>query len=714
MTDENPDQDELKKNHFERLLEENRRLAQRCLELESASRRQMEKLQVVNQTLTRGDSDLRLLLENAAIGFALTDLNFRVATANRTLADMLGYMPSELAGVNFANFVYVGKLPVFTRIATGQETDNGTLDAIIELVTRSGSLLPCRVAASNWLDENGASKGHFLLVFDAGPELTAAGRLREMEQALAETEKSRQLFLEVVGRELRTPASGVVGMSRMLIDSGIGGRERELVNVIHSSASSLVRMVDDLIDVANLDAGRVRFEPVAVSPSDLASGVANLFSVRAEEKGIDLRVHTSPNVPDPILADPHLLRRVLAHLLDNAVKFTERGHVSLVVDVLDSRIRFMVSDTGPGITPEAESAIFESAFAPDNAVTRRHGGIGVGLTICRRLVAAMGGRMSHESEPGRGSEFHFVIPLERPEPNSETRRIEAPVEAIHLPTMTVLLADANPVSSGVLRAYLRFENHRLTVTDNGVDAAEKCRTGHYDVAILDLDLPKLDGIEALRIIREDERDRPGRRIPVILIATQGRLRQPEYYKRAGADGVVTKPIHPVDLMRAVAKATGATPLSVAKAEAPGDYQAGSRRSSIRRIDGSHLVNIKQVMRDEQFVGLLRFFLEDAIPALEQLKSDIDGARSDVASLSFAAIKMRGLAGYLGLSALASLLERLEKAIVNHAPAADVMRYAAELPIVTNDSIEELRRIFPEAFGQMPKKSRDTRAFIRPD
>ncbi len=687
----------------DRLLEENRRLVQRCLELEGAYRKQMEKLQAANAVLTQGDVDLRILLENSAIGFALTDLNLRIASANATFADTLGYTQPELAGVNLASFVYVGKLPEFNRLWSRHDRDPKA-DAIIELVSRSGSLIPCRIAISDWQDEHGAPKGHFILSFDAGPELMAAGRLREMEHALAEANKSRKLFLEVIARELRTPASGVVGMSRMLMDAGLNERQAELAGVINSSASSLVRIVDDVVDVANLDAGKLKAEPVPVSTSDLAHGVANFFSVRAEEKGLELRVQTAPNVPDPIMADPHLLRRILAHLLDNAVKFTERGHVALVIDVLDDRLRFMVSDTGPGINSEDGDVSFEPGAIPDNPGTRRFGGIGAGLSLCRRMVATLGGTLAYESEPGRGSEFHFTIPIRRPRANRDTQRIEAPAEAMRLPSQAILLADGVPMSSRVIKAYLRFDGHRLTLTDNGVEATEKARTGKYDLIILDYSLPKLDGMETLRLIREDEKVRGVPKTPVLITVAKGQMRQLDFYTRAGADGVVAKPITPIELMTAIAKATGAKPISIARQKPPTQYQPGAGGGSIRRIDGNQLASLRQIMPDDQFFGLIRYFMEDAIPDILALGKSLDRKEGvDRERLSFSTAKIRGLAGYLGFTSLAELLERLEKAARVRATLDTLRKLAAEIPQVTDDSLEELQRVIPEAFATISSR-----------
>ncbi len=681
----------------DQLLEENRRLAQRYLELEESARRQLDKLRLANSVLARGEADMRLLLENADIGFALLDLNLRVVSVNQTLCSLLGYFENELPGENFNNFVYVGKLPIFSRM-TGQSAGRGRGRAAIDLVARDGHLVPCQVAVSDWLNEEGAVLGTFLLVFGVGEEKRSEAKLRDLEEAMAGVEKSRAFFLDVVARELRTPASGIMGMIRMLMDTELGERQAELAGVIHSSASSLVRLVDDIVDVSGAEPGSGD-GPAPLYPAELLRNAANLFGVRAEEKGLEIRVNVSPAVPERIVGDARRLRRVLTHLLDNALKFTDHGHVALSLDVIGDNLRFMVSDTGQGLRPEPGRDIFGDEVGEDSPEARRHGGIGVGLSVCRRLVAAMGGKIGYESEPGRGSEFHFTVPLQAALAGSgEEAKLEPPPEAIRLAPLRILLADGNPLGRRVVEAYLRFDGHALTLADNGLDAAAKCRGKAFDLVILDLHLPKIDGLQALRLIRDEELAAGRARVPVLLLAPPGRLRDAEQVGRAGGDGVVAKPVQPVALMAAIAGAAGVKPLGVARVRAPAQYAAESSGASIRRLDGVQLVNLRQATPGDQFLGILRFFMEDAVPGIIGLREMADREDPDHERIAFAASKARGLAGYLGFAALADLLKRLEEAGRTGAEPERLRSLAVELPMVTDDSLEELKRIMPEAFA----------------
>ncbi len=684
------------------LLDENRKLAQRYLELESTTRRQLEKLRNANAALIRGEANMRTLLENAAIGFALLDPNQRIVSINQTLCSLIGRAQPELPGESFNTLVYVGSLQAFTRLLGGpggRESASG----VVELISHDGTLVPCRLAVSDWVDESGTVKGVFVLAFSVEEEKRARSRLKEMEEALAEREKSRKLFLDVMSRELRTPASGIMGMIRMLMDAHLDERQAELAGVIHSSASSIVRLVDDMVDIVRLDAADQTLRPAPFRPVELVQGTANLFGVRAEEKGLEIKLAVSPMVPEWIAGDSLRIRRVLAHFLDNALKFTEKGHITLSVDVIGETVRFMVTDTGPGLpSPDADPF---AAVTPDSPSTRRHGGIGIGLPISRRLVQLMGGKIGYESEPGRGSEFHFTVPFVLPDKGADTgEKYEPPPEAMRLAPLHILLADGNVLGRRVVRAFLQFDGHSLTQVDNGLDAAEKCRFNSFDIVLLDANLPKLDGLQTLRLIREDEKTTGRRRVPVLVFAAGDGGKDTEFYRRAGADGVLKKPIQPVELMAAMSEAAGVKPLAVSRPTAPGQYNAMASGGALRRIDGSQIVNLRQVMLDDQFMGILRFFMEDAVPGLIALHDTAEGKEPDRERIAFSASKARGLAGYLGFSALSDLLNRVETACRDKAEPEALRALTRELPMITDDTLEELKRILPEAFSTISAMS----------
>ncbi|MCL2000777.1 MAG: response regulator, partial [Planctomycetes bacterium] len=447
--------------------------------------------------------------------------------------------------------------PVFSRL-TGQSAAQDRGKTAIELVVRDGRLVPCQIAVSDWLNQDGGIMGYFLLVFEVDEDRRSEARVRAMEESMAEMEKSRSFFFDMVSRELRAPASGVMSMTRMFMDAELTERQADLAGVIHSSASSIIQLIDDIIDIAGTDLDAVS----ARSPLrlvDLIRRTANLFTARAEEKGLEIRIDISPTAPERIIGDSRRLRRVLAHLLDDAFKHTEHGHVALSLNVVGDNLRFMVSDTGSGVKAGAGGDLFDGLLDGQAPESLRSDDLEAGFAVCRRLVAAMGGKIGCEWDSDRGSEFHFSIPLVLPAEVDEEAESESPPAAPRLPPLSILLADGNPLSREVVKACLRFDSHSTTLADNGLDAVGKCRGEVFDLILLDLHLPKMDGIQALRLIREDEVAAGRMRVPALFLAPAGRFRDPEEWRRPGADGVVEKPVQPAVLMSAMSAAAGLNP-----------------------------------------------------------------------------------------------------------------------------------------------------------
>lgn len=683
---------------FAALLEENRRLAQRYLNFEEASRQKIERLEATNYRLAQGDTDMRLLIEEAAFGFLLLDRNLCLVNANRTLLDLLGYSLPDLSGLDFRQVVYVEKLPAFMVLVDSVGRD-GSARADVDLVDHGGEIVTCRLSASNWKDDKGENLGYFLLVLDVTHELRAAERIDRLRAAAGENEKTREIILDIVGREIRTPVNSIAGMIRMLIDTSLDDRQRELAGVIHSSAASLARLVDNLIDMAGADASDAKMRPVPVRVSSLCHGVIRFFMTRAEEKGVVLEAAVAPGVPEAIIGDAARLRRVLAHLLDNAIKFTDAGKITISVDAVGDRLRFMVSDTGCGLYQGAGEEIFNDFATTGSADTRRHGGLGVGLSICRRLVSMMGGKIGFESTPGRGCEFHFTIPLAPVAPETAPSECEGAPQpaAMRLPPLSILVADANPVALRVVNAVLGLDGHRVVAADSGMEAVERARSDTFDVFLFDMQLPDLDGAATLRLIRDDQETSGRKRVPAIALVAAAALNAPDRYREVGFAELVAKPVRPVDLMAAVSAATGVEALRTTAPTAPTPYSAMASGASIRRIDGRQFANISEIMQDEQFVGILRVFIEDSVPDIVHLVDMASSSDPDRARIAFAANKARGLVGYLGLSSLADILGEIEREARERTGERPLPALAQELQTITDDTLEELKRIAPHVF-----------------
>ncbi|HMV68913.1 MAG TPA: ATP-binding protein [Myxococcota bacterium] len=343
----------------------------------------------------------------------------------------------------------------------------------------------------------------------------------ELEGAKADAERSsaaRTRFLATISHELRTPLSGLMATAELLLGTRLDPNQEELVGLLHRSARSLCDLVGDILDFARLDEGRLALEHAAFNLHDCVHDVTTLFAASCRARGVELRATLDPSVPRHVMGDPLRVRQVLLNLVDNACKFTARGHVTISVGAASGGVRFRVQDSGVGIGPEDLNRLFEPFTQVDDSTSRRYGGSGLGLAICKRLVELMGGALGADSAPGVGSAFHFEIPL-RPMP-----RISVDPVATRTPaapkarewSARVLVVDDNCINLTVAARMLDHLGHSAEVVSDGRAALARIARGGLDLVLMDLSMPGLDGYACALALRSG--DPPGSTIPIVALS----------------------------------------------------------------------------------------------------------------------------------------------------------------------------------------------------
>jgi PAS domain S-box-containing protein len=627
----------------------------------------------------------RSLIESNIDALMTTDPSGIITDVNKQMEALTDCTRDELIGAPFKDFF----------------TDPERAEAAIKLVlsekkvtdyeltarARDGKETVVSYNATTFYDRARTLQGVFAAARDVTQRKLVEQELKQAKAIAESASQTKSDFLASMSHEIRTPMNAIMGIADLLAKTSLSPEQDKYVQIFRRAGDNLLNLINDILDLSKVEASQLELEQTRFSLNDLLEKLTEMVGPRAQEKGLSLICKIAPNLQIELVGDPARLRQVLLNLVGNAVKFTSSGKVSLEVmqepgASIANGVRFIISDTGIGIPPGQLGAVFERFAQADTSTTRRFGGTGLGLTISKRLVELMGGRIWVESEVGKGSVFSFSVPLEKyTGARGQTTAAVGTVPELPLRPLNILLVEDSADNRTITQAYLRDTPYQVEIAEDGAVGLEKFTSGSFDLVLMDRQMPVMDGLTATRAIRAWEQANRRPATPIIALTAAAFKGDREQCEAAGCTAYLTKPIKQEVLLRAIEEH------SVGASKPTGKVSG--------RDDNTIIVEV-----DHRFADLVPEYLtnckQSVVAALEALE------KADFKAVSFLAHQMIGSGGAYGFVAISEIGAALQDA------AADADAEASRKWIGALSSYLDRVEFIPDVADHALRRTRSSR------
>lgn len=517
--------------------------------------RTQEEIKLKNDEL----QNFAIVVKNSADIICSVDADtLRIKSVNPAVENILGYKQTEVLNKNIVDLAIEADRPKFIKKLGEIIKDNQSFSVCeFQFNTFDKRVIwaECRASYRN--------KIIFINISDSSPQKSYQQQLIKSKEAAEYGKKIKETFLANMSHELRTPVNGIIGLSNLLRKTPLNEQQNSLLDMMETSSRSLLGVINDVLDISKIEAGKFSIVRAPNNLRNIVNSVIGLLKFNADERDIEFILEVDNDVPENLMVDSLRLNQILMNLLSNAIKFTERGHVKLIVSVLQKmkdkvKLKFSVEDTGIGIPTDRLTKIFESFEQAEDDTSSKYGGTGLGLTIVKKLIELKGGDLTVSSKPGQGSVFNFTnwfgiangVPDEKP---VKTDQKLAPFVNVR-----ILVAEDNMINQFMVSKMLKDWNVAFDIADTGNKAIEKLRESNYDLVLMDTHMPGLNGYQTARTIRMEFKE-PMRSVPIISLSASAFEHEQTEAISAGMNDVLPKPFEPHELHAKISKLIKAKP-----------------------------------------------------------------------------------------------------------------------------------------------------------
>jgi PAS domain S-box-containing protein len=635
------------------------------------------------QALKIKEEKYRNIIDNINLGLVEVDLNEKIMYVNNRFCDMSGYDLAELEGQDITKiFGYKDNLETITTKKSLRK--QGISDAYeLEVKNKQGETKWWLISGAPNYNDKGDLIGSTGIHLDITEQKFLENELISAKNAAEASASAKEIFLANMSHEIRTPMNAIIGMSNQLAKTPLGKDQQFYLETIHSAADSLLIIINDILDLSKVEAGMVTLENIPFQPEELLKRVMSVMKLKAEEKGLKFtNSFYDNNISGVLIGDPHRINQVMLNLISNAIKFTEKGQVDIIFDLIkeidnEQTIRISIIDTGIGMKDNFIENLFQKFTQEDISTTRTYGGTGLGMSICKELIELMGGTIDIKSKKGIGTTVSFGLKLQKGDMEDITPKSTQILNTDIIKDKKFLIVDDNQMNQLVASAILSNYGAHIQTAFNGKEAVAKIRQESFDVVFMDIQMPEMDGIEATGIIRAEI----SKELPIIALTAYAIQGDKEKFMAAGMNGYLSKPFEEAELLMVVNQNLKASPVNT---DPTPEY-------AVEEKDLYDLSQLKLIAQgNKNFIHqMITLFIEQSTKSVAEINTAY--ANQDFETVSKVAHRLKPSLDNMGISSLKTTIRSIEQSATTLQTSDELEQMISALETTIKLVIQQLKK-----------------------